>query len=108
MSTLLGLTTILAGSETLAMSALTQYAKSQNLVYMAVGALIYGLVIPFTITQSVTFAGIGTVNFMWNIITTVSMIVIGHFWFGDKISHLHIISLLLGIGSLTVLYLAEL
>lgn len=108
MNSLLGLTTILAGSETVAMTALTQYAKSSNPVYMAIGALIYGIVIPFTMTNSVNFAGIGTVNFMWNIITTITMIVIGHYWFGDKMSHLHIISLLLGLGSLTVLYLAEL
>ena len=108
MNSLLGLTTILAGSETVAMTALTTYTKTSNSLYMAVGALIYGLVIPFTMAKSVTFAGIGTVNFLWNIITTVSMIVIGYFWFGDKMTHLHIISLLLGLGSLTVLYLAEL
>ena len=106
-SMLLPLTGILAGSETIAMTAITKYSKGHNKLFMILGLFIYGLVIPFVVFKTLTFAGIGTVNFMWNIITTVSMIIIGHFYFGDKMSNLHLISLLLGIASITVLYIAE-
>ncbi len=57
--------------------------------------------------RSLNFEGIGTVNFMWNVITTVSMIVIGHYLFRDKITHLHVISLMLGVSSLILLYIAN-
>lgn len=107
MGLLLPLTGLLAGSETIAMTAITKYSKTNNKFYMLLGFLIYGLVIPIAVLKTLTFAGIGTVNFMWNIITTVSMIVIGHFYFGDKMSNLHLISLMLGLASITILYIAE-
>jgi multidrug transporter EmrE-like cation transporter len=56
---------------------------------------------------SLNFSGIGTVNLLWNIITTVSMIVIGYLLFNEKVNHLHIISLLLGLGSIVILYFAD-
>ena len=107
MSLLLPLTGLLAGSETIAMTAITKYSKNKNILFMLLGLVIYGIIIPFAVLKTLTFAGIGTVNFMWNIITTVSMIIIGHFFFGDKMSHLHLISLMLVIASITVLYIAE-
>ena len=104
---LVGLTALLAGSETIAMTAITKYSKESNILYFIVGAVIYGLLIPYMLSKSVTLTGIGTVNFIWNIVTTIAMIVVGYFYFGDKMTHLHMISLLLGLASLTVLYLAE-
>ena len=107
MALLLPLTGLLAGSETIAMTAITKYSKTNNKLFMLFGFLIYGFIIPFVVLKTLTYSGIGTVNFMWNIITTVSMIIIGHFYFGDKMSNLHLISLMLGIASITVLYIAE-
>lgn len=104
---LVALTGLLAGSETIAMTTITKYSKLAAPHYMIVAMLIYGLVLPFTILKTLSLAGIGTVNFMWNIITTVSMIVIGHYYFGDRMTHLHLISLLLGVGSMIILFMAE-
>ena len=104
---LLSLTGLLAGSETIAMTSITKFSKNKQFSYMLLALLIYGIIIPFIVLKTLTFAGIGTVNFMWNIITTVSMILIGHFYFGDRISNLHLISLMLGIASITILYIAE-
>jgi multidrug transporter EmrE-like cation transporter len=100
-------TALLAGCETISMTALTRYSKSKNILHLLIGMFIYGLIIPFLIIMSVKFEGIGTVNFLWNIITTVAMIVIGYYIFGDKLNHLHLISLLLGISAITVLMLAN-
>lgn len=107
MTLLLPLTGLLAGSETIAMTSITKYSKNGNKLFMLLAFIIYGFIIPFSVLKTLTFAGIGTVNFMWNIITTVSMIIIGHFYFGDKMSNLHLISLMLGIASITILYIAE-
>jgi multidrug transporter EmrE-like cation transporter len=59
------------------------------------------------IISSLNFSGIGIVNFLWNIITTVCMIIIGYYLFNEKVNHLHLISLLLGIASIILLYFAE-
>ena len=104
-------TSLLAGFETISMTALTKYSKNKdkdkNMVYLLLGVFIYGVIIPFLIIISLKFHGIGTVNFLWNIITTISMIVIGYYAFGDAVSHLHLISLFLGISAIIVLMIAE-
>lgn len=97
----------LALSETIAMTSLTKYSKSYNPYYLIAGSVIYGIVIPYLLLSSLNLAGIGTVNLLWNIITTVSMIIIGYYIFNEKVNHLHIISLLLGVGSVIILYFAE-
>ena len=107
MSPLVLFTTLLAGSEIIAMTVLTSCAKNYNLYYLIIGVLIYGAVIPYLVIKATKFDGIGTVNFLWNIITTVSMIIIGYYIFGDKVSHLHYISFFLGIASIIVLYMAS-
>jgi multidrug transporter EmrE-like cation transporter len=107
MSQLLAYTLALAFSETIAMTALTKYTKSYNMYYLLTGIILYGIVIPYMVIISLNFSGIGTVNLLWNIITTVSMIVIGYLLFNEKVNHLHIISLLLGLGSIVILYFAD-
>lgn len=101
------LTSILAGSETFAMTMLTKYAKDGKPLFLLTSVLLYGLIIPFFILKSLNFDGIGTVNLMWNIITTVSMIIVGYYFFGEKITHMHLLSLLLGISSVVLLFMAE-
>ena len=100
-------TGLLAGVETISMTSLTQYAKNKNILYLLLGLFIYGIIIPFLIIFSLKFEGIGTVNFLWNIITTVSMIMIGHYVFGDRMNYLHLISAFLGISAMIVLFMAN-
>jgi multidrug transporter EmrE-like cation transporter len=107
MSQLVAYTIALALGETIAMTALTKYSKSYNINYLIAGIALYGILIPYMIISSLNFSGIGTVNLLWNIITTVSMIVIGYYLFNEKVNHLHIVSLLLGIGSIVILYFAD-
>lgn len=108
---IISLTAMLAGSETVAMTALTEYAKSKDATYkyllLILSVAIYGGFIPYMVLKSLDYEGIGTVNFMWNIITTVSMIIIGYYVFGDKVNHLHVISLMLGVASIILLYIAN-
>lgn len=107
MSQLIVYTMGLALSESLAMTAITKYYKSDKIYYLIAGIALYGIVIPYMIISSLNFSGIGTVNFLWNIISTVCMIIIGYYLFNEKVSHLHLISLLLGIASIILLYIAE-
>lgn len=107
MSQLFAYTFALALSETVAMTALTKYSKLSNKYYLILGMALYGLLIPYMIIISLNYSGIGTVNLLWNIITTVSMIIIGYYIFKEKVNHLHLLSLLLGIASIIILYLAD-
>ena len=107
MSQLFAYTMALALSESIAMTALTKYAKSYNTYYLIAGIVLYGIVIPYMIIYSLNFTGIGTVNLLWNILTTVSMIIIGYSLFNEKLNHLHLVSLLLGVGSIVILYFAD-
>lgn len=107
MSQLFAYTLALAFSETIAMTSLTKYTKSYNIYHLLTGIILYGIVIPYMIIISLNFSGIGTVNLLWNIITTVSMIIIGYCLFNEKVNHLHIVSLLLGLGSIVILYFAD-
>jgi multidrug transporter EmrE-like cation transporter len=103
----LALTFLLAGSEIVAMTSLQQYVKKNfDLKYLLVGIVIYGVIIPYMIVKTLNYDGIGTVNLMWNIITTVAMIIIGYYLFNEKITNLHIISLMLGIASIVLLHMA--
>jgi multidrug transporter EmrE-like cation transporter len=102
------LTFILASSEIIAMTFLQKYVKENfEKKYLYFGVFIYGVIIPYMIIKTLNYDGIGTVNLMWNIITTVGMIVIGYYLFNEKISKLHIISLMLGIASIVLLYMAN-
>lgn len=101
------LTFLLAGSEIVAMTSLQQYVKKNfDLKYLLIGIVIYGVIIPYMVVKTLNYDGIGTVNLMWNIITTVAMIVIGYYLFNERITHLHIISLMLGVASIVLLYMA--
>ena len=104
----IGLTCLLAGTETIAMTMLTKYSKNTNRThFLILGVIIYGLLIPYLLIKSISFEGIGSVNLAWNIITTVTMIIIGYYIFGDRVNHLHIISLAFGILSIILLYIAN-
>ena len=107
MNNIVILTALLAVTETIALTSLTKYTKNNKSIYLIIGMLIYGIVIPTVIVKSLNFEGIGTVNFIWNIITTVSMIVVGYYMFNQNVNKLHMISLLLGIASLILLYFAN-
>jgi multidrug transporter EmrE-like cation transporter len=107
MSQLLTYTIALALSETIAMTALTKYSKSYNTLYLIAGIVLYGIAIPYMVISSLNFSGIGTVNLLWNILTTVSMVIIGYSLFNEKLNHLHIVSLLLGVASIIILYFAD-
>ncbi len=108
MKNVFALTFILASSEIIAMTSLQKYVKDNfKMKYLILAVLIYGFIIPFMIIKTLNFDGIGTVNLMWNIITTVAMIIIGYYFFNEKINHLHVISLMLGVASIIILYFAS-
>ncbi len=101
------LTLLLAGFEIIAMTLLQKEQLQSNKSYLIIAMAIYGLIIPIIILKTLNYNGIGTVNLMWNILTTVSMVIIGYYYFNEKINHLHVLSLMFGIASIILLYVAS-
>jgi hypothetical protein len=104
---LVSMAALLAGTEIVAMTSITQYYRHKNTAFIVIAVIIYGLIVPFLTYSSLFYSAIGTVNLMWNLMTTVSMIVIGRFMFNDTLTRLHIISLLMGLASMSILFVAE-
>jgi len=102
------LTSILAGSQVIAMTALTKYSLNLNIKYLIIGMISYGIVTPYLIINSLRFKGIGTIDSMVNVITTISMVVIGYFIFNNKVNKLHIFSIFLATAAIISLYYADL
>jgi multidrug transporter EmrE-like cation transporter len=102
-----GLTLFLGCAETAAITFITKYSRQSSFVFMVIAILVYGLVVPYGIYRTLDYSNIATINLLWNVLTTVSVILVSYFYFGDKLTNLHLISLFLGIASISVLYLAE-
>ena len=98
---------ILTITESLGLTLITKHHVKNNIYYFIMGCLIYGIVIPFLILKCLEYEGIGTVNLLWNIMSTITMISIGYIIFKEKVNNLHIVSLFLGILSITLLYFAN-
>ena len=107
MHNILFLTILLAGIETFALTSITQYSKNSKLIYILIGCFIYGCIIPFLILKLLNFEGIGMVNLFSNIITTVTMIIIGYYIFNEKINNLHLISCTFAVLSVIIFYFAS-
>ena len=98
---------VLVTFESIGMSCITYYSKNQNIYLLILGCLLYGLVVPYFILKSLQFEDISTVNFIWNIFSTVIMIGIGYILFSEKLNYMKILSFLSGIGSIILLYISE-
>lgn len=100
------LVVVMAALETIGMTMLTSHSRRSNLMYMTIGWLIYGFMIPWLLLWALQYEGIATVNLLWNIITTLTMIVIGYYVFRERVTCMHLLSFLFAIAALVTLYLA--
>lgn len=105
--TLISFVFILTLIESCGLTLITKHSVKGHIYYYILGCLIYGLIVPFFILKSLEYEGVGTVNLLWNIMSTVTMIAIGYIIFKEKVNNLHLISLLLGLSSIVLLYFAN-
>ena len=89
--------TLLSSVEAVALTLL-RMGGTQKVI---IAALIYGLGVVPLLVKTLEYEGIGMVNFLWNIFSTILMFIIGIYIFKEKINYLQIIGILvsfLGIG----------
>lgn len=66
-----------------------------------IASLMYGLGVVPILAYGLNYEGIGMVNFLWNVFSTLSMFVIGIYVFKEKVHNLQVMGVgisLLGIG----------
>lgn len=91
----------LSAVENGALYSLQRYAKTHEALFYVIGALIYGLAIPLLLVKTLRYGGIGSVNFLWNVVSTFSGFAIGILLFGERINNLQLMGVfvaLLGVG----------
>jgi len=89
--------TLLSSVEAIALTLL----RMGGIQKVIIAALIYGLGVVPLLVKTLEYEGIGMVNFLWNIFSTILMFIIGIYIFKEKINYLQIIGILvsfLGIG----------
>ncbi len=87
---------------------LTSIAEAFGLYFLRLGGNlnllkamgIYGLIVPPLLSKSLLYEGIGIVNFVWNIFSTLIGFAIGIYMFNEKIHNLQIIGVLLSLAGI--------
>lgn len=69
-------------------------------------ALFAGGVVPL-LSKTLEYDGIGMVNFVWNVFSTVLMFAVGIFFFSEKVTRLKSIGILLSFAGLGLIVLAD-
>jgi multidrug transporter EmrE-like cation transporter len=89
--------TVLSSVEAVALTLLRMGGTEKIIA----ASLLYGLGVVPLLLKTLDYEGIGMVNFLWNIFSTIIMFIIGIYVFKEKIHYLQIIGILvsfLGIG----------
>ena len=89
---------ITVASEALALYSLQKAAKDKNNIkWLCVGMAVYGTLVAFLLYKMMTYEGVGMVNFLWNIFSTMSGFIIGIMIFKEKVNNLQWAGVALGI-----------
>ncbi len=95
-------------ADTIALASITKYSKNYQIIYFIIAFILYGIVVPYCLSIALQYSGIGTINFIGNIFSTVLLILIGYFFFGENMNKLKALAFITGTLSLILLYISEL
>jgi len=74
--------------------------KSNIKYSIIIASIIYGAVVIPVLNEALQFEGIGMVNFIWNIFSTLIMFMIGIYMFDEKIENKQLIGVCLSLAGL--------
>jgi multidrug transporter EmrE-like cation transporter len=69
-------------------------------------SLIYGLAVVPLLTKALQYEGIGIVNFIWNILSTLFGFVIGIYFFNEKVHAMQQIGVVVALAGIALIQLA--
>lgn len=98
---------ILSGIEAVALTLL-RIEEKRTQIYRIIGAAsIYALAVVPLLVKTLEYEGIGMVNFLWNVFSTIIMFVIGTYIFSEKIVGLQLIGVILSLAGLGLILMAD-
>jgi len=102
MSSLLGL---IVGIEAVALYSIQKYANTRKFNFLLATMLIYGLAIPCLLYHILKRKGVGMVNFLWNVFSTLIGFFIGIMIFKEKVNGIQWMGVALGILAFAMIIL---
>ena len=95
--------------------ALASIVESSALTLLKIGglkqiigaSLIFGLGVVPLLSMSLKYEGIGIVNFVWNVLSTISMFVIGIYFFNEKVENLQLIGIIITLIGLALVLISS-
>jgi drug/metabolite transporter (DMT)-like permease len=82
------------------------YIKKNTLVDLPIAMALYGLGIVPLLQYASIFDGIGMINFIFNIVTTLFGFAIGIYWFKEKVNNLQLIGILLSLSGIGLIMIS--
>ncbi len=104
LSGLLAITVII---EAIALYSIQKYAKTKTQKFFYISMAIYGLIVPYMLYRMLSYQGVGMVNFLWNVFSTLIGFMIGIFLFSEQVNNLQWIGVGLGILAFGFIILGE-
>jgi len=99
--------TLLSSVEAVALTLL-RMKDSKTLLYRGLTAsAIYGVLVVPLLIKTLEYEGIGIVNFIWNVFSTIIMFVIGIYVFKEKIANLQLIGVVLSLAGLGLILMSD-
>jgi multidrug transporter EmrE-like cation transporter len=68
--------------------------------------ILYALGVVPLLQYASVFHGIGMINFIWNIVSTIFGFAIGMYWFKEKVNNLQLIGILLSLAGIGLIIIS--
>ena len=81
------------------------FIRAGGMLNMMKGSLFYGLGVVPLLSWAVKYEGIGLVNFMWNVLSTLFGFTIGIYLYKEKVHNMQIIGVLVSLTGLAMILL---
>lgn len=98
---------LLSGIEAVALTLL-RMENTHTLLFRTIAAsAIYAFAVAPLLLKTLQYDGIGMVNFLWNVFSTIIMFAVGIYVFGEKIASLQLIGVVLSLAGLGLILIAD-
>lgn len=91
------------GIESVGLYCLKEYADTHHKSYLILGILLY-VVVALMFVALLKQRNLGLTNGLWNVLSTVMVVIVGYFAFKEELSIKEVIGIILGIFSLVLLF----
>lgn len=97
-----GWITLLTSIEAVALSLL----RSGGVMKAVIASLIYSLAVVPLLIKTLQYEGVGMVNFLWNIFSTLLMFMIGIYFFGERIAKMQLLGVCVSFVGIAMVLMA--